>query len=81
VQERLGLSPAEATAQMRLLTSEGSVLGGADAVVYLARRIWWALPLWCVSRLPRGMALLRHLYAGVAALRPCRDGRCLREVP
>lgn len=75
VQERLGLAPAEATSQMRLLTGDGRVLGGADAVVHLARRVWWALPLWCLSRLPGGMAILRRVYAVVAAARPCRDGR------
>src|SRR5207244_5312858 len=42
VRERLGLPAAELLQEMRVLTPEGRLLGGAGARVYLARFIWWA---------------------------------------
>ena len=31
--------------EMKLRTREGQILGGADAMIYIARRVWWASPL------------------------------------
>src|SRR5688572_22874409 len=55
VQRALGLSPAEALAEMRVLTREGRTLGGADAIVFLARRVWWMSPLSWIAQLPGGL--------------------------
>lgn len=60
--------------EMRLLLADGRNLGGADAVVEVARRIWWAWPLWALSRLPGMMPLLRSGYRILAANRHCADG-------
>src|SRR5437899_2969301 len=43
-QERLGLKPGAPLEEMRVLTHNGEDLGGADAVIFLARQIWWAWP-------------------------------------
>jgi predicted DCC family thiol-disulfide oxidoreductase YuxK len=36
---------------IRVLTSAGEVKSGADAYLYVARRIWWAWPLYAVFSL------------------------------
>ncbi len=72
VQDRLGLDPAQALRHMRLLTADGRVLGGADALVHVAACIWWARPLRGVSRLPGGMSLVRGLYRLISAHRHLR---------
>jgi predicted DCC family thiol-disulfide oxidoreductase YuxK len=41
----LGLSPSELLREMRVVMSDGTHSGGADAAVALAREIWWARPL------------------------------------
>lgn len=82
VRQRLGLSLEQLLAEMRVLARDGRTLGGADAVVYLAREVrntthwWWAWPFTVVSRMPFGMRLLRYGYRRVAARRHCRKGVC-----
>ncbi len=76
VRERLGLRPGEPLTEMRVLTADGDALGGADALVYLAGRIWWAWPLFAASRLPGVHAALRRAYAWIAARRHGAGGAC-----
>lgn len=76
VRERLGLRSGEPLTEMRVLTADGDALGGADALVYLAGRIWWAWPLSVVGRLPLAMPLLRRAYGWVARHRPRRAPAC-----
>jgi predicted DCC family thiol-disulfide oxidoreductase YuxK len=66
----------EPSGEMRVQTRDGNVVGGADAVVYLARRIWWAWPLVALSKLPGGLALLRRAYRWVASNRYCLHRWC-----
>ena len=35
-----------------VLTSDGRLESGADAYLFVARRIWWAWPLYAIFRLP-----------------------------
>ena len=37
---------------IRLLGVDGSLLSGADVYRHLMRRIWWAYPLFLLSKLP-----------------------------
>ena len=67
----LGLSHAELMREMRFLLSDGSQYGGADAVVALARQIWWARPLVWLSSLPGAMHVFRSAYRWIAARRSC----------
>jgi predicted DCC family thiol-disulfide oxidoreductase YuxK len=53
-------------AEMRLRLRDGRVFGGAAAVVEIARRIWWAWPLWALSRLP-GFSIITIAFAGTLA--------------
>ena len=62
---------SEPADEMKLVTHGGEIIGGARALVYLARRVWWAWPLWAVSRIPMVMRLLECGYRRVAARRNC----------
>ncbi len=75
----LGLSPQELLSEIRLLLSDGKYYGGADAIVALAREIWWARPLAWLAEIPVVLKLLRWGYAIIAANRSCRNvagGQC-----
>ena len=67
---------SEPADEMKLVTDAGELIGGARAVVYLARRVWWAWPLWAMSRAPGAMRLLECGYRQFAARRYCRQGGC-----
>jgi predicted DCC family thiol-disulfide oxidoreductase YuxK len=62
--------------EMKLVTDDGETMSGARAAAYLARRVWWAWPLWAVSRVPGVMRLLELGYRQVAARRYCLRGGC-----
>jgi alginate O-acetyltransferase complex protein AlgI len=90
VLKRFRLQPNVAPDQMKLLLANGHTLGGADALVEIARTIWWCWPLVGFARLPGCFALLRAGYRRFAAHRCCIGGRCgtsttdkqpLRETP
>ena len=76
VSECLGLAETDLLTAVRLVTIDGHVYSGADAILFLARRIWWAFPILLVGSTSAGKALLRRAYAFWAAQR-CR-GACLR---
>lgn len=68
--------PSGLWGELRLLTVEGHTHGGADAVLYLARHIGWAWPLWALAQLP-GMRRAAHAaYRWIAAHRYCTAGAC-----
>jgi predicted DCC family thiol-disulfide oxidoreductase YuxK len=71
VQERLNLTPERALEEMRVLTAEGHLFGGADAVIFLARQLWWAAPFAWLARLASVHSLLDRTYRWVAAHRTC----------
>ena len=56
--------------QMRVITFAGESFGGADALMFLARRIWWAWPIYILGRLGL-MPLLRRAYDWCAVRRHC----------
>lgn len=59
--------------QMRLRLPDGTVFGGAAALMEIARRIWWAWPLWALSRLPGAMRPMRAAYRWVTRHRRVFD--------
>jgi predicted DCC family thiol-disulfide oxidoreductase YuxK len=71
-----GLLPRAALQEMRVCTAHGELYSGADAVIYLARRIWWAWPVWAAAQWPGAMRVLRAAYRWVAAHRHCRPQTC-----
>ncbi len=67
----LGLPPSLLLQEMRVLTGDGRVLGGAQAVTFLAGKIWWAWPVHAAARLPGMPRLLRAAYGWIAGHRHC----------
>ena len=61
---------------MRLLLQNGDAPGGADAILEIARRIWWAWPLFALAKMPGIKPMLRAMYRHVAANRFCANGTC-----
>ncbi len=72
----LGLPKAELLRELRFLLSDGRQTGGADAVLAVAREIWWARPLAWIGNIPGMMAVLRRGYRWVAAQRSCAAAVC-----
>jgi len=67
--------------EMRVLMRDGDALGGADAILHLARFIWWARPLVALARVPGVRPLLRAAYRSIAARRACMNGGCPVKSP
>ena len=76
VADLLGLPQEELLREMRVLTAQGKRYGGADAVIFLASRVWWAWPLVALAQLPGAMPLLRAAYRCIAARRSCAGYAC-----
>src|SRR5688572_24534719 len=72
----LGVREDRLLDEMRLRLGDGRVFGGAEAVMEIARRIWWAWPIWAVSRVPGVLPPLRVAYRAVASRRTCTAGVC-----
>lgn len=75
VQERLNLTPEQALEEMRVLTCNGEVFAGADAMIFLARQLWWAAPFASVARSAFFHDLLDRGYRWIAAHRTCAINR------
>lgn len=81
VGELLGMTPKELLREIRFLHSDGTHFGGADAVLEVAKEIWWWRPLVWISRIPGMVGLLRSGYHWVAAQRSCAAEQCQRVQP
>ena len=73
---RLGIAEEDRLKEMRLRLTDGIVFGGPSAVAELARKIWWAWPLWAFSRLPGAKRIMRAAYDWIARHRGCANGVC-----
>jgi predicted DCC family thiol-disulfide oxidoreductase YuxK len=60
---------------MKLLFPDGTVLGGADATIQIARSIWYAWPFWALAQIPGATPVLRAVYRRIAKNRFCLAGR------
>ncbi len=76
VQKRLGLNPGEPLKEMKLLTADDQIYGGADAALQIARKIWWAWPLFALAKIPGLTPLFHVIYRRIAANRTCFGGQC-----
>ena len=76
VQALLASPPEELLREMRVATADGEVYGGAKAIVFLARQIWWAWPLYAAAKLPGVPRILGACYRWFAAHRKCSSGSC-----
>jgi predicted DCC family thiol-disulfide oxidoreductase YuxK len=76
VRQQIGLNPDKPLTEMKLLTADGRIYGGADALVQIGQRIWWAWPLFAVAQIPGAMILFHAVYRWIAANRNCLNGSC-----
>jgi predicted DCC family thiol-disulfide oxidoreductase YuxK len=72
----LGLAEADLLRELRFLLSDGSQFGGADAVLAVAREIWWGRPLVWLAKIPGMMGHIRRGYYWFAGRRSCAATRC-----
>ena len=72
----LGMQREELMRELRFLLADGSQYGGADAVLAVAREIWWSRPLVWVSTIPGMLPLVHAGYRRVAERRSCAGARC-----
>jgi predicted DCC family thiol-disulfide oxidoreductase YuxK len=72
----LGAGVRDELTEMKLRTASGEILGGADALIYLAKYFWWGRGLRLVARVPGVKFVLRRAYAGFAKRRHCLKGGC-----
>ena len=77
VREQLSLPERELLAELRVLARDGRQFGGTDAIVYLARQVWWAWPLWALSLAPGMRGVLRFAYRWIAVRRHCLRDVCM----
>ena len=75
----LGLSRNELMRELRFVLSDGTQSGGADAVLALAREIWWARPVVWLGKLPGMTGVLRAGYRWVATRRHCAALACVGQ--
>lgn len=76
VQRRLGLRAGQPLDEMRVLTREGVNLGGADAIIFLARQTWWGWPFYLVAQIPGARSIADRAYQWIAARRGCTHMAC-----
>jgi predicted DCC family thiol-disulfide oxidoreductase YuxK len=73
----LGLPLDQLLSEMRVVTGSGESYGGAEAIVYLVRQIWWAWPIFAAAQIPGVPRILGAGYRRFADHRQCISGNCL----
>jgi predicted DCC family thiol-disulfide oxidoreductase YuxK len=81
VSRHFGLTTGAPAAEMHVLTTAGDDYGGADAVIFLAGKVWWTWPLFVLGRLPRVHDVIARAYRWVAAHRGCNHLSCKSSRP
>jgi predicted DCC family thiol-disulfide oxidoreductase YuxK len=76
VGELLGLTKVELLRELRFLLSDGRQFGGADAVLAVAREIWWGRPVVWLAKVPGMLGQMRRGYGWIAGKRSCAAMRC-----
>jgi predicted DCC family thiol-disulfide oxidoreductase YuxK len=75
----LGLSRAELLRAIRFVLSDGSQYLGADAVLAVARELWWARPLVWMAAVPGALPVIRAAYSRLTEHTHCPSHRCLDD--
>lgn len=60
VAERFGLPEQELLRDVRMIREDGRFVAGAEVYLQVAKRIWWAWPVYAIFSLP-GLRQLLHL--------------------
>ena len=72
----LGMARQGLLRELRFVRSNGRQYGGADAVLAIAREIWWARPVVWLSLLPGMENLMQAGYRWIAAHKNCGAVEC-----
>lgn len=72
----LGLQREELLSALRFVASDGTQFVGGDAVLAVARELWWARPMVWLARLPGARLALRVLYQRLAQRLRCPAENC-----
>jgi len=62
--------------EMQLLTTDGRLLGGVDAIGFIAGHFWWAFPVQLALRIPPIRAMARIAYRAFARHRHQISSAC-----
>jgi predicted DCC family thiol-disulfide oxidoreductase YuxK len=62
VREKIAMPHDELLTDIRLLTTNGKLISGAEVYLYVARRIWWAWPFYAIFSLPGFSSLIHAGY-------------------
>jgi predicted DCC family thiol-disulfide oxidoreductase YuxK len=76
VAERIKMPHAELLTDIRLLTTDGQLISGADVYLYVTRRIWWAWSFYAIFSLPGFNRLIHVGYKWFARNRYCVSHAC-----
>jgi predicted DCC family thiol-disulfide oxidoreductase YuxK len=76
VQEQTGLADDELLTDLRLLRPDGQLISGADVYRFVMRRLWWAYPLYLLSRVPGFRRLFDRGYRSFARHRMRISSTC-----
>lgn len=76
---RLGMTEEALREEMKLLHTDGCVVGGVEAWAVLCRTVWWLWPIGVLLSLPGVRWLSEVGYRWVARNRYCLSGSC--ELP
>ena len=75
----LGLSREELQRTVRFLFEDGSQYSGADALLAVARKVWWAAPLVWIAKIPGALHAMRAGYGWVEHRWHCPAQRYLAD--
>lgn len=76
IEAELGLTSGELPGEIQLLLNDGRRMGGTDAMLFVARQVWWLAPIGWVAALPGIRTGVDAMYAWVARNRHCLGDAC-----
>jgi predicted DCC family thiol-disulfide oxidoreductase YuxK len=76
VAEKIEMPHEELLTDVRLLTTDGQLISGADVYLYVTRRIWWAWAFYAIFSLPGFNRLIHVGYRWFARNRYCVSHAC-----
>ena len=72
----VGLGPDDPLDEFKVLLRDGRVIGGADAMIWIAARVAWARPLSWLLRLGPFRRLADRTYKAFATTHHCHGDAC-----
>jgi len=57
--------------EMKVIGDDSKLYGGANAIIYVCKKIWWASPLWALAHMPFARTIFDYIYKLIAKRRHC----------